>query len=117
MFEEVAVARSRVRRVELVAALLRRAAPSERAPIVYLLQAQLRPAYEGVEVGLGERLLLRALTDAYGAPAARVTRRLGSLGDLGGVAESLAPARSRASLTVLQAYDALLEVAEAGGTG
>lgn len=116
-FEQVAAASSRLRRVELVAALLRRATPNERAPVVYLLQAQLRPPYEGVEVGLGERLLLRAVATAYDAAPARVARRLASLGDLGRVAEELAAAPDGESLTVRRAYDALLAVAEVGGTG
>jgi DNA ligase-1 len=116
-FEQVAAASSRLRRVELVAALLRRATPNERAPVVYLLQAQLRPPYEGVEVGLGERLLMRAVATAYGAPPARVARRLASLGDLGRVAEELAPAADGPSLSVRRAYEALLAVAEVGGTG
>jgi DNA ligase-1 len=116
-FEQVAATSSRLRRVELVAALLRRASSDERAAVVYLLQAQLRPPYEGVEVGLGERLLIRAVAAAYDVPPARVARRLASLGDLGRVAEALAPAQSGSSLTVRRAYDGLLAVAEAGGAG
>lgn len=116
-FEQIAAVGSRLRRVELVAALLRGAAAGEREGIVYLMQAQLRPAYEGVEVGLGERLLVRAVAEAYDVAPAQVARRLASLGDLGRVAEALAPARARASLTVQRAYDELLGVAEAGGAG
>jgi DNA ligase-1 len=116
-FEQVAAASSRLRRVELVAALLRHASPNERAPVVYLLQAQLRPPYEGVEVGLGERLLVRAVAIAYGVPPARVARRLASLGDLGRVAELLAPSPSGPSLTVRRAYDAFLALADVGGAG
>ena len=116
-FEQLAGVESRLRRVELVATLLRRAAAGERASIVYLLQAQLRPPYEGVEVGLGERLLLRAVAEAYDVPLARVTRRLAALGDLGRVAEAVAGDADGAPLTVRVAYDTLLAVAEAGGSG
>jgi len=116
-FDQVAATRSRLRRVEIVAALLQGAEAAERAGIVYLLQAQLRPPYEGVEVGLGERLLMRAVAEAFAVPAARVARRFASLGDLGAVAQALAPGRVRGALTVRSAYDALLEVAEVGGAG
>lgn len=116
-FDQLAATSSRATRVERIAALLRRAAPGERAAVVYLLQAQLRPPYEGVEVGLGERLLARALADAYAASPALVARHFASLGDLGLVAEALAPSTGGGRLTVQRAYDALLAIAHAGGAG
>ena len=51
--------------VQRVTELLHRTAPNERAAVVYLLQAQLRPAHEGLEIGLGEKLLVQAVTAAY----------------------------------------------------
>ena len=49
-FERMSAMGSRVRRAEAIAALLQQAGAGERAAIVYLLQAQLRSAYEGVEM-------------------------------------------------------------------
>ena len=108
---------SRLRMVEQVAALLQRAGRDERAPIVYLLQAQLRPPYEGVEVGLGEKLLLKIIAEAYGKSADLIARRFRASGDLGSVAQSLAPAAPRRRVSVRRAYDTLLEVAGAAGAG
>jgi DNA ligase-1 len=107
----------RLAAVRIVAELFGRLAAAELEPVVYLLQGQLRPPYEGVELGLGERLLVRALARAYGASATTITRRYHRLGDLGLVAESLAPGRPRGALSVREAYDALSEVAAAGGSG
>jgi DNA ligase-1 len=109
--------RSRHRLVDLAAELLSRARPDERAPLVYLLQGQLRPPYEGVELGVGEQLLIGTIASAYEATTAEVSRRFKSLGDLGLVAEALAPATVRRRLTLLQAYRALLEVARTAGPG
>lgn len=69
--------------LQLVADLLAHARPDELAPIVYLLQGQLRPPYEGVELGLGERLLLRAIARANDLTEAALTRQYRGLGDLG----------------------------------
>lgn len=63
--ERLEETRSRLRMVEHVAELLAHCARDERASIVYLLQARLRPEYEEIEVGLGEKLLVRALAKAY----------------------------------------------------
>ena len=53
--ERLEETRSRLRMVEHVAELLAHSARDERASIVYLLQARLRPDYEEIEVGLGEK--------------------------------------------------------------
>jgi DNA ligase-1 len=108
---------SRLNAVQLVATLLKAASSRERAPIVYLLQGQLRPPYEGVEVGLGERLLVRGLARAYGSSEAAVGRRFRRRGDLGLVAEELAGTAGPGRLTVRQAYDALLRIARTAGAG
>jgi DNA ligase-1 len=107
----------RLRAVQLVADLLGRARPDELAFIVYLLQGQLRPPYEGVELGLGERLLLRAVARAYDLTEPAVTRRYRRLGDLGLVAEAVAGGARGGRLTVGTAYGALLEIARSSGAG
>jgi DNA ligase-1 len=101
----------------LVAELFEHAPHAELEPIANLLQGQLRPPYEGVETGVGERLLIRVLAQAYGAGSADITRRFKRAGDLGLVAETLATGRSGPALTIRQTYDALLAVARAAGPG
>jgi DNA ligase-1 len=108
---------SRRRLVELVAELLRRAGPNGCAPVIYLLQGQLRPPYEGVEVGIGEKLLLSILAQTYDVTSATIARHLGRQGDLGLVALDLAPASRGGAISLGQAYDALMEVAKSSGPG
>ena len=108
---------SRRRMVELAGELFRHAGSRGAERVVYLLQGQLRPPYEGLEIGVGEQLLIGTLARAYGRSSATIARQLGRLGDLGLVAERLAaPARGR-RLTLDQAYDALLAVARTSGPG
>ncbi|HEU5170005.1 MAG TPA: ATP-dependent DNA ligase [Gemmatimonadales bacterium] len=108
---------SRLRIIELLADLFRRLRPTEIEPAVYLLLGQLRPPYEGVEAGVGEKLLTAALAAAYGVSEATVVRRFKRAGDLGLVAEALAPAAPRRRLSLRQAYQGLLDVAGATGAG
>ncbi len=103
--------------ISAVAELLRHAGENERGPLVYLLQAQLRPPYEGVELGLGEKLLTEALAMAYDESSAQVARRYTQLGDLGLVAEAIGRSRRGRTPTVLEVYNALLDVAQAVGGG
>ncbi len=107
----------RLAAVAIVAKLFARVTGAELKAVVFLLQGQLRPPYEGVEFGVGERLLLRTLAQAYGATEAQVTSRFKRAGDLGLVAESLVTVPPRRRLRVREAYEALLEVAQAAGPG
>jgi DNA ligase-1 len=107
---------SRRLKVEILADILSRAGKDERAPIVYLVQAQLRPPYEGVELGLGEKLLVKILARTYATRETSVVRRLGRLGDPGLVAAAFAsPMTNRVRIT--RAYHVLLQVAHFAGTG
>jgi len=106
-----------LRAIKLVADVLGSAESAEREQIVYLLQGQLRPPYEGVEFGVGERLLLRAIARAHGVTEAAVATRLRSAGDLGTVAESLSGGERGTGMSVRRVYGALLEVARMAGPG
>jgi len=116
-FAELERTASRRRMVELVAELFQAAGSDGCCRLAYLLQGQLRPAYEGVEIGVGERLLITTLARSYGRSGAAISRRLGRLGDLGLVAAALAPPARGRRLTLDQAYDALLAVARTSGQG
>jgi DNA ligase-1 len=116
-FAELERIRGRLRAIRIIADLLDRAGPSEREAIVYLLQGRLRPPYEAVEFGVGERLLVRVLGRASDRTEAAITRRYKQLGDLGLVAEELAPGARIGWLTVRKAYQELLGVARAAGSG
>lgn len=115
--ERLESVRSRLAIIKAVAELLERAAASDRARLVYLLRAQLRPPYEGVEVGVGEKRLTEAIAHAYAISQAVVVRRYNQLGDLGLAAQALATTRPTRGLTIRQTYDGLLAVAGASGAG
>jgi DNA ligase-1 len=117
LFSRLEASGRRLRAVQIVAELFDRAPASELAPIVYLVQGQLRPPYEGVEVGLGEQLLIRAIARAYAVAETTVTSRYRRAGDLGLVAESLAGNTPRRRLTIRAAYTALLDIARSSGVG
>jgi len=117
VFGRLQLISSRLGMVKVAADLFRRAGLEELEPIVYLLQGRLRPAYEGVELGVGERILVRVVARAAEATEASVLTRYRKLGDLGLVAESLLKVPRGPPLSIRQAYAGLLEVARSGGAG
>lgn len=91
------------------------------ASVVYLSQGQLRPEYEGVELGLAASLGARAVATATGAEPTAVADRLRALGDLGDVTAELLTARGQSGeerpLEIAEVYDGLLRVARTAGEG
>jgi DNA ligase-1 len=118
-FARLEATSGRLGAVRILASLFGRAQPAELQPVVYLLQGRLRPPYEGVEFGVGERILARVLALAYGVTNSVIARRYRRMGDLGLVAESLSAASpsSGRPLGLRQAYRALQDVAYASGPG
>jgi DNA ligase-1 len=89
---------------------------------VYLSQGQLRPEYEGVELGVAVSIASRALRESTGADAKHLALRLQALGDLGDAAQELLAAQSRLDppggpLDVQTVYQTLLQVAKTSGEG
>ncbi|KAF9651861.1 ATP-dependent DNA ligase [Thelephora ganbajun] len=69
--------------------VIRRSGPGDFQPLlqaVYLCINRLSPDYEGVELGIGESLLIKAITDSTGRSGAQVKADLKKEGDLGLVA-------------------------------
>ena len=71
---------------EILVALLKEASVEEVDKICYLSLGRLAPLYEGIEFNLAEKLMVRALAQAFGVAEAQVKRLFKKIGDLGDVA-------------------------------
>ncbi len=109
--------RSRNELVRIVSDVYRKSAVDELGPITYLIQGRLAPFFEPVEIGLGERLLVTAVANAYDVPKEEVARLNRQTGDLGVSAQRLARASRRKSPSVVEVHGRLSRIAAAGGAG
>ena len=108
---------SRNELVKTLAELYSKASPDEIQPMTYLIQGRLVPFFEPVEIGLGEKLVMAAIAQAFATPADEVAKRFGQLGDLGLLASQLSTHGTTTSLTVNDVHARLMEIAGASGTG
>jgi DNA ligase-1 len=106
----------------VMANLLKATPRGELKKLVYLTQGKLRPDYEGVELGLAEKMALRAICTATGLPPIDVYKSYVKTGDIGTAAEKLLGRRSQGTLysqilTLERVYSTLLRIAGQTGTG
>ncbi len=112
--------------VKLLVSLFKRAKPEEVGKIVYFILGDLRPPWEGVELGVAEKLCLRAVSKAAGVSLAELEALYKKSGDVGEVAKRALSAGRRLGLLafgqqkpleVSEVYDTLLKIAQASGEG
>ncbi len=89
--------------------------------IIYLLQGKLSPAYEGVELGLGEKLTIKAIAESSGISVKEVEVKFGSVGDLGEVAKEIAKNKYqqtliREKITIERIYSTFEKIAKTTGS-
>src|SRR5579859_4916404 len=65
--------------------------PSNLLHCVYLTINRIAPDYEGLELGIGEGLLVKAIAESSGRSVAQVKSELEKTGDLGDIAQVCSP--------------------------
>lgn len=102
--------------------LLRKTPPSLVDKVIYLTQGQLYPDFIGTELGLAEKLVIKAIAFASGAQEPAVKKVWMEKGDMGLVGEEVLGEKHQRSLyseplTVDRVYGNLEGIARAGGKG
>ncbi len=112
----------RIQMTEILAELLKKTPRRELPMLAYLTQGKLRPDYEGVEVGVAEKLALRVISMATGLSSEAVYKTYVKLGDVGSAAEQLLMRKGQLALfseplTLERVYKTLLAVSRRAGEG
>lgn len=110
---------SRLGMTDLLAELFRVTPQKELGRVVYLTQGKLYPDFEGIEIGVAEKLAVQAVAQAVGIAPATIERHMRKAGDLGSVADALVAKADtrRAVLAVDDVYTELDRAARAAGKG
>jgi len=106
----------------LLSTLFKSVGADELPYVVYLIQGKIYPDYRGVELGIAEKLVIRALKMVTGLDEGAIERELGKRGDLGTVAESLISRRKQGALlyeplTIGRVYGTLDRMSGLSGSG
>ena len=90
--------------------------------IVYLIQSKIRPDFEGIELGMAEKLAIRSLSKSSGTPVKKIQEIYQNDGDLGHTAEKILQLKKQTtfvneSITVERVYETLFKIAKMEGKG
>ena len=90
--------------------------------VAYLTQGKLYPDFVGIEIGIAEKLAIRAIAKATGINESTIEAEMKKTGDLGSAAQKFLEKRKQQTfyqqpLTVEKVYDTLDKMAKATGAG
>ena len=89
---------------------------------IYLIQGKLRPNFEGVELGIAEKLVMRAMSKSSGIPLKNIEQDYNKGGDLGQTAENILRGKIQTTftsetITLEKVYETLFKIAKLEGKG
>jgi DNA ligase-1 len=121
-YEKIEGTTKRLEMTDYLVDLLMNTAPSLIDKVVYLTQGKLYPDFEGIEIGIAEKLAVRAVAKATGRSEREIEDNLKTTGDLGETTLKFLENKRQMSffpqpLTVERAYETLDKVAKAAGPG
>lgn len=88
---------------------------------VYLLQGKLRPDFEGIELGVAEKLAIKSISKSSGIPIKKIEEEYRKEGDLGQAASIILEQKTQTTflvenITVERVYETLFKIANLGGS-
>ncbi|MEM3615481.1 MAG: ATP-dependent DNA ligase [Candidatus Methanomethylicia archaeon] len=130
IYEKIEATTKRLEMTDLLIDLFKKTSKEVIDKVVYLTQGKLYPDYYGIELGLAEKLALRAISEASGITINELEDKLNETGDIGIVTEfALQKKRlktltefftktgGKSQLTVSEVYNVLDEIAKISGEG
>jgi ATP-dependent DNA ligase len=119
-FEKMEDTKSRLLLTDHLVSLLRKTPCEIIDKIIYLIQGRLGPPFGGVELGLAEKMTIRALTQSSGKNISEILNVYRKHGDLGDTAREVMSAKNQNTLfseemTVERVYSTLNRIARTTG--
>lgn len=121
-YEKIEATTKRLEMTDLLVSLFKKTPVEVIDKVVYLTQGILYPDFAGIELGMAEKLAVRAIANAAGVSQDKVEEELKKKGDVGLAAEHLLKSKKQATLfkkelTVEDVYTTLDRIARTGGPG
>jgi len=122
IFEKMENTTKRIELTNILVELLKKTPKKIIPNAVYLLQGIIRPNFEGVELGIAEKLAIRAISKSAGLPIKKIEDDYRESGDLGLTASNILKIKTQTTftaekITVERVYETLFKIAKLEGKG
>ncbi|RLJ05473.1 MAG: DNA ligase [Candidatus Aenigmatarchaeota archaeon] len=113
---------ARLKKIEIVAKLLRESDSENLPRVTLLLQGKVFPSWSEKEIGIADQLMIKIISTSTGFSTEEINRKYKETGDLGLVVESVVKQRKQSTLfqkklTVEMVFENLRRIAEVEGKG
>jgi DNA ligase-1 len=121
-YEKIEATTKRLEMTDLLVDLLKNTPKDVIAKVVYLTQGKIYPDFVGLEIGVAEKLAIKALSRATGIRESEIEEDLKKTGDIGETAQGFIAKKKQVTffqktLTVQHVYETLDKIAKTTGTG
>jgi DNA ligase-1 len=120
--EKMELTSKRLELTDILVELLKKTPIETMSKIIYLIQGKLRPNFEGVEIGIAEKLVIRAISKSSGSTIKKIESDYNDGGDLGKTAANILKEKTQTTfaaetITLERVYDTLLKISKLEGKG
>jgi len=121
-YEKIDATTKRLEMTDLLVGLLKNTPKEIIDKVVYLTQGRIYPDFVSLEIGVAEKLAIKALAKASGIKKTDIENDIKKSGDIGETAEKFVAAKkqvtfSQQTLTAEKVYETLDKMAKASGSG
>jgi len=121
-YEKIEATTKRLEMTDLLVDLLKNTPKDAIAKVVYLTQGKIYPDFVGLEIGVAEKLAIKALARASGRRESEIEEDLKKSGDIGETAQNFIAKKQQVTffqktLTVQRVYETLDKMAKTTGSG
>ena len=122
LFEKMENTSKRIELTNILVELLKKTPKKIIPNVVYLLQGILRPNFEGVELGVAEKLAIRSISKSSGLPIKKIENDYKNCGNLGLTASNILKLKTQTTftaekITLERVYETLIKIANVEGKG
>ena len=121
-FQQMEATSKRLELTDILVKLIQEIPENVIAKAIYLIQGKLRPNFEGIELGIAEKLVMRAMSKSSGIPLKKIEDDYNKGGDLGQTAENILQQKIQTTfasevITLEKVYDTLFKISKLEGKG
>ena len=120
-FYKMESTRKRLELTQLLVELFEKTPNEIISKITYLIQGKLRPDFEGIELGVAERIAMKSISKSSGIPMKKIETEYRKGGDLGKAAATILEQKTQTTflvedITVERVYETLFKIAKLEGS-